>query len=126
VPKWSDQVVPGRPTWIETTRAWRGCRYPAKAHAAGAYAAFATHDGRLIRIIAESAREYGLAADGYEFQMLQGIRPELHRILRELGVRLRVLVPFGEDWYGYFVRRLAERPAQPSPFAVPHLTTRPE
>ena len=43
--------------------------------------------------------------------MLHGIRPELHRTLLDLGVRLRVLVPFGEDWYGYFVRRLAERPA---------------
>jgi proline dehydrogenase len=43
--------------------------------------------------------------------MLHGIRPDLHRTLRGLGVRLRVLVPFGEDWYGYFVRRLAERPA---------------
>ena len=43
--------------------------------------------------------------------MLHGIRPDLHRTLLDLGVRLRVLVPFGEDWYGYFVRRLAERPA---------------
>jgi proline dehydrogenase len=82
-----------------------------EAQAAGAYAAFATHDERLIQVIADRAREFGLAPDRYEFQMLHGIRPELHRTLIDLGVRLRVLVPFGEDWYGYFVRRLAERPA---------------
>jgi len=82
-----------------------------EAQAAGAYAAFATHDERLIRVIADRAREFGLPPDRYEFQMLHGIRPELHRALLGMGVRLRVLVPFGEDWYGYFVRRLAERPA---------------
>jgi len=82
-----------------------------EAQAAGAYAAFATHDERLIRVIADRAKEFGLGPDRYEFQMLHGIRSELHRTLVDLGVRLRVLVPFGEDWYGYFVRRLAERPA---------------
>ena len=82
-----------------------------EAQAAGAYAAFATHDERLIRVIADRAREFGLGPDRYEFQMLHGIRPDLHPTLAGLGVRLRVLVPFGEDWYGYFVRRLAERPA---------------
>jgi proline dehydrogenase len=82
-----------------------------EAQTAGAYAAFATHDDRLIRVIADRAREFGLPPDRYEFQMLHGIRPELHRTLLGMGVRLRVLVPFGEDWYGYFVRRLAERPA---------------
>ena len=80
-----------------------------EARAAGAYAAFATHDEHSIRIIAERAREYGLAADG------------IHRILRELGVRLRVLVSFGEDWYGHLVRRLAERPASLRLFSpAPH------
>jgi len=44
-------------------------------------------------------------------QMLYGIRHDLHAPLRAAGVRLRVLVPYGEDWYGYFMRRLAERPA---------------
>ena len=86
-------------------------RFRREAQAAQAYAAFATHDARLIRVIANRAREFGLAPDRYEFQMLHGIRPDLHRTTRELGVRLRVLVPFGEDWYGYFLRRLAERPA---------------
>lgn len=88
-----------------------GMLFSKEAQAAGAYAAFATHDERLIRVIADRAREFGLAPDRYEFQMLHGIRPDLHRTLLDLGVRLRVLVPFGEDWYGYFVRRLAERPA---------------
>jgi proline dehydrogenase len=82
-----------------------------EAQAAGAYAAFATHDERLVRVIADRAKEFGIGPDRYEFQMLHGIRSELHRTLVDLGVRLRVLVPFGEDWYGYFVRRLAERPA---------------
>jgi proline dehydrogenase len=82
-----------------------------EAQAAGAYPAFATHDERLIRVITGQARALGIAPDRFEFQMLYGIRPDLHRVLADQGVRLRVLVPFGEDWYGYFVRRLAERPA---------------
>jgi proline dehydrogenase len=88
-----------------------GMLFSREAQAARAYAAFATHDERLIRVIADRAREFGLAADRYEFQMLHGIRPDLHRTALDLAVRLRVLVPFGEDWYGYFLRRLAERPA---------------
>ncbi|HSF02665.1 MAG TPA: proline dehydrogenase family protein [Solirubrobacterales bacterium] len=82
-----------------------------EAQAAGAYPAFATHDERLIRVITGQARVLGIAPDRLEFQMLYGIRPDLHRVLAEQSIRLRVLVPFGEDWYGYFVRRLAERPA---------------
>jgi len=82
-----------------------------EARRAGAYPAFATHDDRLIRVIGARAHELGLPADGFEFQMLHGIRGELHRTLAADGLRLRVLVPFGEDWYGYFMRRLAERPA---------------
>jgi proline dehydrogenase len=82
-----------------------------EARAAGVYPAFATHDERLARVIADRAREFGITPDRYEFQMLHGVRPDLHRPFLAMGVRLRVLVPFGEDWYGYFVRRLAERPA---------------
>jgi proline dehydrogenase len=78
---------------------------------AGVYPAFATHDERLIRRAAGRARELGVAPDRFEFQMLLGIRPELHRKIHDEGWRLRVLIPFGEEWYGYFVRRLAERPA---------------
>jgi proline dehydrogenase len=81
------------------------------ALARGVYPAFATHDERLIdRIRARAARD-GVPADRYEFQMLYGVRPDLHAALAGQGLTLRVLVPFGEDWYGYFMRRLAERPA---------------
>ena len=100
-----------------------GMLFSKEAQSAGAYAAFATHDERLIRVIAERAREFGIAPDRYEFQMLHGIRPDLHRTLTNLGVRLRVLVPFGEDWYGSFVRRLAERPANLR-FFLTHLARR--
>jgi len=81
------------------------------AQRVGAYPGFATHDARLIRVLLEKTRELGIPAERFEFQMLYGIRPDLHATLRAAGVRARVLVPFGEDWYGYFVRRLAERPA---------------
>jgi proline dehydrogenase len=81
------------------------------ARRAGTYPGFATHDERLMRVLVEKSRGLGVPREAFEFQMLYGIRPDLHRVLRDAGVRLRVLVPFGEDWYGYFVRRLAERPA---------------
>jgi proline dehydrogenase len=83
----------------------------ADAQARGVYPGFATHDERLQRHVRRVAAERGIAADRFEIQMLFGIRPDLHVPLREAGVALRVLVPFGEDWYGYFMRRLAERPA---------------
>jgi proline dehydrogenase len=83
----------------------------ADALARGLYPAFATHDERLIERARERARAGGVAADRYELQMLYGIRHDLWARLRAAGVRLRVLVPYGEDWYGYFMRRLAERPA---------------
>ncbi|HMH50282.1 MAG TPA: proline dehydrogenase family protein [Candidatus Acidoferrum sp.] len=81
------------------------------ALARGVYPGFATHDERLQRHVRQLAAERGIAADRFEIQMLYGIRPDLHARLRDAGVALRVLVPFGEDWYGYFMRRLAERPA---------------
>jgi proline dehydrogenase len=81
------------------------------AQRAQAYPGFATHDERLQRVIIDETRALGISPERFEFQMLYGIRPDLHQTLGEAGVRLRVLVPFGEDWYGYFVRRLAERPA---------------
>ena len=107
----ADRAFPRKPDVDRNYARLAGMLFSKEAQAAGAYAAFATHDERLIRVIADRAREFGLAPDRYEFQMLHGIRPELHQTLTDLGVRLRVLVPFGEDWYGYFVRRLAERPA---------------
>jgi proline dehydrogenase len=83
----------------------------ADALARGVYPGFATHDERLQTHVRRLAAERRIAADRFEIQMLYGIRHDLHARLRDAGVGLRVLVPFGEDWYGYFVRRLAERPA---------------
>jgi proline dehydrogenase len=95
------------------------------AQRAGTYPAFATHDERLQRVIVDQTRVLGIAPDRFELQMLYGIRPDLHRTLVDAGMRLRVLVPFGEDWYGYFVRRLAERPANLL-FLARHLARRSE
>jgi proline dehydrogenase len=81
------------------------------ALAHGVYTGFATHDERLIAHVRRLATEGGIGADRFEIQMLYGIRPDLHQALRAEGLAVRVLVPFGEDWYGYFMRRLAERPA---------------
>ena len=83
----------------------------ADALARGVYPGFATHDERLQGHVRRVAAERGIAADRFEIQMLYGIRHDLHPVLTSTGVSLRVLVPFGEDWYGYFMRRLAERPA---------------
>ncbi|WP_052847946.1 proline dehydrogenase family protein [Streptomyces avicenniae] len=77
----------------------------------GAYAMVATHDPRLVAVAQTVAKRAGLAQDGYEFQMLYGIRPEEQTRLAAAGHRMRVYVPYGTDWYGYFMRRLAERPA---------------
>ena len=81
------------------------------ARAAGVYPGFATHDERLQRHVLYAARAGNVARDRWEIQMLFGIRHDLHASLEAAGVPLRVLVPYGEDWYGYFMRRLAERPA---------------
>jgi proline dehydrogenase len=79
--------------------------------ATGEYPAIATHDEPIIRAVERHAAENGVARDGFEFQMLYGIRRDLQRWLVSEGYRLRVYVPFGEAWYPYFMRRLAERPA---------------
>lgn len=79
--------------------------------ATGEYPAIATHDEPIIRVVERHAAENGVARDGFEFQMLYGIRRDLQRWLVSEGYRLRVYVPFGEAWYPYFMRRLAERPA---------------
>jgi proline dehydrogenase len=73
--------------------------------------AVATHDLRIIEFTRETADRLGVPPEGFEFQMLYGIRVGLQRRLRELGHRVRVYVPFGADWYPYLMRRLAERPA---------------
>ena len=83
----------------------------ADALARGVYPAFATHDERLLDRARQKAAAGGVAADRYELQMLYGIRHDLRAPLGAAGQRVRVLVPYGADWYGYFMRRLAERPA---------------
>jgi proline dehydrogenase len=81
------------------------------ALARGLYPGFATHDERLVGHVRGLVSARGIPLDRFEFQMLHGIRPDLAGALRGEGYTVRVLVPFGEDWYGYFMRRLAERPA---------------
>jgi proline dehydrogenase len=75
----------------------------------GNYPGIATHDRRLIAAVKEIAKEHGIAADRFEFQMLYGCRPEVQRQLVAQGYRLRIYVPFGTHWAGYFYRRVLER-----------------
>jgi len=77
----------------------------------GNYPALATHDGRLIGRLIRWAEAEGISRDRYEFQMLHGIRRDLQAQLLERGYRVRVYVPYGSQWYPYFMRRMAERPA---------------
>ena len=77
----------------------------------GVYPAFATHDEAIIRKIRAMVEERKTSRDGFEFQMLYGIRRDLQRQLVKEGYRLRLYVPFGKAWYPYYMRRLAERPA---------------
>lgn len=81
------------------------------------YPMLATHDPRLIAIGAKLARDNWRDFDTYEFQMLYGIRPTEQQRLAGLGHHVRVYVPYGVDWYGYLIRRLAERPANLAFFA---------
>jgi proline dehydrogenase len=78
---------------------------------ADAYPGIATHDQDMITRVVEFAEERGIRKDRFEFQMLYGIRRDLQRQLIADGHRLRVYVPYGTEWYPYFMRRLAERPA---------------
>lgn len=75
------------------------------------YPMVATHDPRLVRAAVDEVSSAGRAASSYEFQMLYGVRPAEQRRLTAEGQRVRVYVPYGDDWYGYLMRRLAERPA---------------
>ena len=77
----------------------------------GVYPALATHDQRIIQQALEYARARGIRPDSFEFQMLYGVRRDLQRQLVQQGYRLRLYVPYGTEWYPYFMRRLAERPA---------------
>lgn len=77
----------------------------------GAYPAIASHDEKIIREALRHVREQKLPPNRFEFQMLYGIRRDLQRQLVGQGFRLRLYVPYGDAWYPYFMRRLAERPA---------------
>jgi proline dehydrogenase len=79
--------------------------------AGGTYPAIATHDPAMIAATRAFADETRITPDRYEFQMLYGIRRDLQASLRDAGLRLRVYVPFGREWFPYFMRRLGERPA---------------
>jgi proline dehydrogenase len=75
------------------------------------YPMLATHDPRLIEIGGTLATLHGRGHDDFEYQMLYGIRPNEQRRLAGEGAQVRVYIPYGEEWYGYLMRRLAERPA---------------
>ena len=77
----------------------------------GTYPAIATHDERIIEATRAFAARRGIGKEAFEFQMLYGIRRDLQRRLAVDGYRVRLYVPFGGAWYPYFMRRLAERPA---------------
>jgi proline dehydrogenase len=77
----------------------------------GIYHAIATHDPRMIAATIDFAAKRAIPKDSFEFQMLYGIRADLQRRLARLGYPVRIYIPFGRDWFPYFMRRLAERPA---------------
>jgi proline dehydrogenase len=77
----------------------------------GHYPAIATHDPAMIDLARRWASEQGVASDRFEFQMLYGIRRDLQMMLVDAGYRVRTYIPFGRDWFPYFMRRLGEHPA---------------
>jgi proline dehydrogenase len=77
----------------------------------GVYHGIATHDEKMIEATTHFAAERGIGPEKFEFQMLYGVRRDLQKSLLARGYRLRVYIPFGAEWYPYFMRRLAERPA---------------
>lgn len=77
----------------------------------GHYTAIASHDDSIIEFVMKMIKEKKIPKEQFEFQMLYGIRPERQIELVKQGYKMRVYMPYGTDWYGYFMRRLAERPA---------------
>ncbi|MBV8859092.1 MAG: proline dehydrogenase family protein [Acidobacteria bacterium] len=77
----------------------------------GVYHGIATHDENMIRATKEFAEREGVGKEKFEFQMLYGVRRDLQERLAREGYNVRVYVPYGKTWYPYFMRRLAERPA---------------
>lgn len=76
----------------------------------GSYTAIASHDHNLIDRVKEFVKKENIPNSQFEFQMLYGFRNELQQSLAKEGYKVRIYVPFGDDWFGYFMRRLAERP----------------
>ncbi len=81
------------------------------------YPMIATHDPRMVQIASSLASRFGRRPGTYEFQMLYGIRPEEQRRLAAAGETMRVYIPYGTEWYGYLMRRLAEKPQNLAFFA---------
>lgn len=79
--------------------------------ASGQYHGIATHDPKMIEATINFAQREGIGKEAFEFQMLYGVRRDLQRQLAKDGYNMRVYVPYGKHWYPYFMRRLAERPA---------------
>jgi len=77
----------------------------------GVYPEFGTHDDKLIRYIMEFGDKIGKDKTSYEFQMLYGVRQRLQREILDKGYRVRIYLPYGDYWYPYFMRRLAEKPS---------------
>jgi proline dehydrogenase len=75
------------------------------------YPMVASHDPRLVEIAGALAARHHRSADSFEYQMLYGIRPEEQKRLADRGDQMRVYIPYGQEWYGYLMRRMAERPA---------------
>lgn len=97
------------PTKREVDAAFLRCGY--RLITDGIFPAFGTHDARLIEAMIQHARQEGVGRSRFEFQLLYGIRRDVQRDLLRRGYLVRVYVPYGERWYPYFTRRLAERPA---------------
>lgn len=95
--------------------------------ASGIYHGIATHDATMIQATKDFAREKKIGRDRFEFQMLHGIRTDLQKTLAREGYRVRIYIPFGTEWFPYFMRRLAERPANIAFFLrslIPRLSPR--
>jgi proline dehydrogenase len=75
------------------------------------YPMVATHDPRLLALAGRLAETGGRDRDGFEYQLLHGVRPHEQLRLASLSARVRVYLPYGPDWYPYLLRRMAERPA---------------
>ncbi|MDQ6714560.1 MAG: proline dehydrogenase family protein, partial [Actinomycetota bacterium] len=94
---------------VEVDRAYVRCL---KVLMAGqGYPMVASHDPRLIEIAGALAVKHGRDPNSFEYQMLYGIRPEEQQRIADRGDQMRVYIPYGEEWYGYLMRRMAEKPA---------------